>query len=167
MGENCGFFNISIFLPKSGFACFRVYKDNDSIENIVFAANNSYTDEYWIVRGFDCPMKFRQWQLFRNEDLQKLYVYCELTCVSHNFDLWNCWLIYKKLLHIWKLYYSKPGVLKLCTSTFLMYFKFLNLYFGNQIWKSMCRYFGKFSKNFPKFDLFLVLWVFIYIKIVL
>ena len=41
------------------------------------------------------------------------------------------------------------------TSTFIMYFKFLNLYFGNQIWKSMRRYFGKFCSNFQKFDLFL------------
>ena len=59
--------------------------------------------------------------------------------------------------------YSSTGVLKLCTSTFLMYFQFLVLYFGNQIWKFMYIYFGKFSGNF---DIF-VLWIFIYIIIVL
>ena len=32
----------------------------------------------------------------------------------------------------------RSGVLKLCTSTFIMYF-------GNQIWKFMYAYFGKFS----------------------
>ena len=60
-------------------------------------------------------------------------------------------------------YAPRAGVLKLCTSTFLMYFEFLNLYFGNQIWKFMYTYFGKFSGNF---DIF-VLWIFIFIKIVL
>ena len=69
-----------------------------------------------------------------------------------------------RTLHIWKLYYSKPGVLKLRTIyTFLMHFEFLNLYFGNQIWKFMYIYFGKFSGNFD----FFVLWIFIDIKIVL
>ena len=62
--------------------------------------------------------------------------------------------------------YPNAGILKLCTSTFLMYFEFLNLHFVNQIWKSMYRYYGKFSSNFPKFDLFFVLWIFFYIKIV-
>ena len=51
-----------------------------------------------------------------------------------------------------------PGVLKLGTSRFLIYFKFFNLYFGNQIWNTC---FDKFS---GKFDFF---WIFIYIKILL
>ena len=33
--------------------------------------------------------------------------------------------------------------------------KILKLDFGNQIWKFMCTYFGKFSGNFPNILLFL------------
>ena len=43
--------------------------------------------------------------------------------------------------------YGRPfraGVLKLWIFPFLMEFEFLNLEFGNQIWKFMCSYFGKF-----------------------
>ena len=61
----------------------------------------------------------------------------------------------------------KTGVLKLRTSTFLCTLRLLKLYFGNQIWKFMCRYSDKFSSSFPKFDLFFVLWTFNYNKIVL
>ena len=39
----------------------------------------------------------------------------------------------------------RQGVLKLWTCTILMYFGFLNFDFVNQIWKFMCRCFGKFS----------------------
>ena len=47
--------------------------------------------------------------------------------------------------------FPKTGFLKLCTSTFLCTLRLLKkLYFGNQIWKFMYRYFGKFSKNFFK-----------------
>ena len=47
--------------------------------------------------------------------------------------------------------HSKTGVLKLRTCTFLMYFEFLNLYFGNQIRKFMFIYLDKFSGNFDYF----------------
>ena len=42
----------------------------------------------------------------------------------------------------------KSGVLKLHTCIFLIYFRYLKSYFGNQIWKFMCRYFSKFSGLF-------------------
>ena len=42
------------------------------------------------------------------------------------------------------MFYSTAGVLKLHTCIFLIYFGFLKLYFGNQIWKFMCSYFSKF-----------------------
>ena len=45
---------------------------------------------------------------------------------------------------------NRAGVLKLWTSTFLMYFGFSNLDFGNQIWKFLCRYFCKFFGHFPQ-----------------
>ena len=52
-------------------------------------------------------------------------------------------------------WYSRPGVLKLWTSTFLMYFGVLNLDSGNQIWKFKYRYFGKFSEfEFNKYHIF-------------
>ena len=38
----------------------------------------------------------------------------------------------------------RAGVLKLWTSAFLMYYRLLNLDYGNQIWKFMFRYFGKY-----------------------
>ena len=45
---------------------------------------------------------------------------------------------------------SKSGVLKLRTSTkLLIYFGVLKLDVGNQIWKFLCRYFGKFLVIFP------------------
>ena len=50
---------------------------------------------------------------------------------------------------------SKPGVLKLWISPFLMDFGFLKLELGNQIWKFMCSYFGKFSGQFSKIANFL------------
>ena len=46
-----------------------------------------------------------------------------------------------------------------------MYFGFLNLDFGNQIWKFMCRYFAKFSGHFPPKFTFFGLWIFYRIKI--
>ena len=46
-------------------------------------------------------------------------------------------------------------VLKLRISTFLMDFGFLNLEFGNQIWKFMCSYYDKFSGQFSKIANFL------------
>ena len=49
----------------------------------------------------------------------------------------------------------RAGILKLWTSTFLMYFGVLKLDFGNKIWKFMCRYFGKFSGNFFRYFTFL------------
>ena len=62
------------------------------------------------------------------------------------------------------------GVLKLHTCIFLIYFGVLKLYFGNQIWKFMCRYFSKFSgfflQNIPKI-VFSILCIFICIKIIL
>ena len=59
----------------------------------------------------------------------------------------------------------RAGILKLWTSTFLMYFGVLKLDFGNQIWKFMCRYFGKFSGNFSRYFTFFGLWIFYRIKI--
>ena len=50
---------------------------------------------------------------------------------------------------------TSAGVLKLWISTFLMEFGFLNLEFGNQIWKFICSYFGKFSGQFLKISNFL------------
>ena len=52
---------------------------------------------------------------------------------------------------------ARTGVLKLWISPFLMEFEFLNLEFGNQIWKFMCSYFGKFSGQFSKISNFLEL----------
>ena len=39
----------------------------------------------------------------------------------------------------------RPGVLKLWIFPFIMDFGFLNLEFGNQMWKFLCSYIGKFS----------------------
>ena len=50
---------------------------------------------------------------------------------------------------------SKSGVLKLWISPLLIDFWFLNLEFGNQIWKFMYSYFGKFSGQFSKISNFL------------
>ena len=47
---------------------------------------------------------------------------------------------------------------KISYSTFLMYFGFLKLDFGNQIWKFICSYFGKFSGNFSRY--FTFFWLF-------
>ena len=76
-------------------------------------------------------------------------------------------LIYMKQFHEKFSILFNTGVLKLCTSTFLCTLRLLKLYFGNQIWKFMCRYFSKFYSDFLKFDLSFVLWTFNYNKIVL
>ena len=49
----------------------------------------------------------------------------------------------------------RSGVLKLWNPPFLMEFGFLNLEFGNQIWKFMCSYYDKFSGQFSKIANFL------------
>ena len=67
---------------------------------------------------------------------------------------------FSEALHIYVriMYLCNAGVLKLWISTFLMEFGFLNLEFGNQIWKFgkfMSSYFGKFSFKFSKISNFL------------
>ena len=57
-------------------------------------------------------------------------------------------------IHI-KITFINPGVPKLWTSTFLMYFGVLNLDSGNQIWKFKYKCFGKFSGfEFNKYHIF-------------
>ena len=65
-------------------------------------------------------------------------------------------------LEVRNITYTKAGVLKIWTSTFLMYFGFLNLDSGNQIWKFIkfiYGYFGKFSRKFSKKNFFFGLWI--------
>ena len=50
---------------------------------------------------------------------------------------------------------TSPGVLKLYTSIFLIYFWFLKLYFVNQSWKFMYRYFGIFFNKKSDIQFFL------------
>ena len=55
-----------------------------------------------------------------------------------------CWELAEEIANRHTLH---TGVLKLHTCIFLIYFRYLKSYFGNQIWKFMCRYFDKFFKN--------------------
>ena len=62
---------------------------------------------------------------------------------------------------------SKPGFPKLHIYIFLIYFWFFKLYFGNQIWKFMYRYFGIFFFKKIRYFIFSILWIFFRIKIIL
>ena len=69
----------------------------------------------------------------------------------------HCVLIHKIRIQLFTKFgsYLRSGVLKLWISPFLMKFGFLNLEFGNQIWKFICSYFGKFSGQFSEISNFL------------
>ena len=68
--------------------------------------------------------------------------------VSSNFEKMHFIDKFFGQIKYFKIVEFRAGVLKLRISPFLMDFEFLNLEFGNQIWKFMCSYFGKFFGNF-------------------
>ena len=101
-------------------------------------AKNLYVGQFKMIC---CQKSFMKWPFLHFNELQRLQQNASLTV-------------------------SNTGFPKLHTSIFLIYFWFLKLYFGNQIWKFMYRYFGIFFKKFQYF-IFSILWIFFRIKIIL